>query len=194
MEGQFLEMDRCNLTGKNINLFTHLVYQGAKSLFPIFPGVILAFSQQKFPFWYTPKKFQWFPKSEKQKKQTKKKKKVLSFFQSFFPFHFSFTSSTFPFFPHFPPSLFHFSSFSSKLSIFLLFFLASFFPISHQKFPTGKSLGGTLPPAPPLPRMLRHCSLPVIYFPTTQIINKLKTTVIFDQCSMYYHILKYKDF
>ena len=55
------------------------------------------------------------------------------------PLHFAFCS----------PSLFHYSSFSSILlfSIFSLFFLPLFFPISKQKFPGGKSLGALFPPA-----------------------------------------------
>ena len=61
----------------------------------------------------------------------------------FFPFNFSsFSSFPFPHFPHFP--------------FFYLFFLASFFPISCQKFPGGKSLGGTLSPHP---HLLCHWSL-----------------------------------
>ena len=48
-----------------------------------------------------------------------------------------------------PPSLFQFSFFSSQFSPFFHFFLASFFPIRQQKFPSQKSLGGTLPPCPP---------------------------------------------
>ena len=72
-----------------------------------FPGVIIAFSRWKCPFWSTPKNFHCFPKSEKQKK------KFLIFIN---------ISHTLPSFP------------------------ASFFPISRQKFPGGKSLS-----APPLP-------------------------------------------
>ena len=71
--------------GRNRNIF-----QGVpKTLFLIFPSVILAFFQQKFPFWQTQKSFQWFPKTEKQKKP----------FSSyiFLFFFFSFSSFTFPF-------------------------------------------------------------------------------------------------
>ena len=87
----------------------------------------------------------------------KVEKKVLSFFSVLFTLKFfcffSFSFSFFQFFfLHFPPSLFHFFSFSSTFSILLpFFFLASFFPICHQKFPGGKSLGGHSSP------LLRHC-------------------------------------
>ena len=58
-------------------------------------------------------------------------------------------------FPHFPPSL------------FLIFFYISilkkcpcplFFPISHQKFPSGKSGGGELGTLPPPPQHTRYAT------------------------------------
>ena len=45
---------------------------------------------------------------------------------------------------HFPPSLFHFSSYFSTFKI-SPFFLASFSPICHKKFPGGTSGGGHSP-------------------------------------------------
>ena len=91
--------------------------------------------------------------------------KVKSNFQSFLllnfpPFLFHFFN-----FPHFPPSLFHFSS---SFSIFLPFFLASFLPICHQKFPGGKSMGAFFPLLPP----------PPAYYTTDTTINKDSNTAI----------------
>ena len=67
---------------------------------------------------------------------------------------------TFPFsvlffYPYFPPFLFpfFFNFFSYYFFPFPPFFLALLFLIFLQKFPGGKSLGGTLPPSPCL---LRH--------------------------------------
>ena len=67
------------------------------------------------------------------------------FFSAFFS-HFS------PYIYHFPPPLKNFSfffpffSFSSNFLIFYLFSLPHFSPISHQKFPGGKSLRELCPP------------------------------------------------
>ena len=119
---------------------------GGSHLSRFFPVVILAFSWQEFPFWQTPEKFQWFPKSEKKKKKKKKKHCSFSFF---------FLLSLFKFFLIFLLSLSIFPLFSSTFTIFLPFFIASFFPITCQKFPGGKSLGALCP----LPlRLLCHCS------------------------------------
>ena len=51
-----------------------------------------------------------------------------------------------------PFTIFHFPPFH--------FFIASFFPVGEQTFPGQKSLGGTLCPLPPAPRLLRHCPGP----------------------------------
>ena len=71
--------------------------------------------------------------------------------------HFSFSSLLFIFFLIFLISILLFSIFPHfpKHFPFLPSFLASFFPISLQKFPGGKSLAALCPPSP-LPRLLRH--------------------------------------
>ena len=103
-------------------------FPGVKSLFLIFPGVILAFFLWKFPF---SKSFTSFLKVKS------KKKKSPRLFSVIFLLTFRF--------PHFPQ---HFP--------FYPFSLPHFSPISHQKFPNGKSLGwhSAPPPTPPVTRLL----------------------------------------
>ena len=96
------------------------------------------------------KKFQCFPKSEKQTK-----KKVFSFFTHFcltfliFLLHYFIS-------PHFPLFPFHFSSFSSTFSIFYPFFLSHFSPRQVAKISLwkvsggGGEEGGTLPLVMPM--------------------------------------------
>ena len=75
-------------------------------------------------------------KNKKKKKEKTKEKKVINFFQCFFHLHFSF----FLFFSY----IFH----------FLPFFLASFFPVSHKKFPVESLWGHSAPPPPPVTPLL----------------------------------------
>ena len=107
------------------------------SLFPV-----------KFPFWKTLKKFQWFPKSEKQKK--KKSPQLFSFL--FHPYISNF--------PHFYCILYNFSSFSSfaffffsfsfTFSIFIFFSLPHLSRLVAKNFPV-ESLRGHFAPCPPPP-------------------------------------------
>ena len=118
----------CTHQGRNRKKF----FWRGKVIFPemLFPG-------RKFPFWLTQNKFQWFlkVKSKKQNKtKMKKKKRSSPHFVTFPPYIFNF-----------PPYCFNFPYFSP----FSLDFLAPLFPVGQQKFQGQKSLGGTLPPAPP---------------------------------------------
>ena len=92
----------------------------------LFPG-------RKFPILVDPKQISVIFKSDKQKK---KKKKVFTSFLYFPIFHL-------PFYNIF--LLFNFTPFPISLPLFFL--------IHQQKFPSQKSLGGTLPPCP---HLLRH--------------------------------------
>ena len=76
---------------------------GAKSLFLIFSRCGFSFFPGRNFQLGRPKKFQWFPKSEK-------KGLHQTFFRSFFPLHYSFIKTIFP---HCPPSCFNFSTFPS---------------------------------------------------------------------------------
>ena len=83
------------------------------------------------------------------KKEKKKKKGSSAVYGVLSPYLFHFTPSR----VHFPLSFFY---------IFYIFFLASFFLISQQKFQGGKSMGGTVPPCTnllPPPHLLCHCSI-----------------------------------
>ena len=108
----------------------------------IFPVVKCFFPLENFHFGRPKRNFSGFEKWQAKKKTTtennnkqtnNKKKKVLS----------SFCNFSIKFF------LLQFSFFSSQFSPLFPFFLACFFPVGQQKFPSQKSLmGGTLPPAP----------------------------------------------
>ena len=113
----------------------------------------------KFPFWYTPNKFQWFQKVTN-KQQQQQQEKVLCSFSYLSPFHFKFFSYLFTIFSSFPSSFsiypfFLFSLFFPfhPLSLSLPFFpLPSFFLISpsFQNFPKTFQGWATRPPRPPL--------------------------------------------
>ena len=101
--------------------------EGAKSFFLIFfPGVKCFFPVETFHFGRPKTNFRHF---EKWKAKKKSPLLILALFPpSISIFHLPFTS---PFYP-----LFH-------------FFLASFFPIGQQKFPSQNFLGGHTAPLPP---------------------------------------------
>ena len=126
------------------------IFQGGQSqFFSIFSRRDFSFFPVKISILVDPKKFQWFPKIEKQQQ----KKKGPQLFQSFVPLNCS---------SQFPPLLFHFflifhfSSFSSTFSVFSLLYLPSFFQISRQKLSGGNFLGGALCPvcSPPVTPLL----------------------------------------
>ena len=107
----------------------------------------------KFPFCYTPNKFQLFQKSDKKKK---KKKTTLCSFSYLFPFHFKFSSSPLLQFPFFSLPIFHL--FLASLFPFLLLFplpshFSLFLPLflispSFQNFPPNFPRVGDLPTSP----------------------------------------------
>ena len=119
---------------------------------------------KKYPFWYTPNKFQWFQQLTIKKK--KKKKSSAAQFHTFLPSILSFPPPLLQLsllslpISHFPFSLASLFSFlSSSFSLSLPFFPSSFpfssFPPSFQNF-TSKLFQGwvTRPPCPPLVKPL----------------------------------------
>ena len=117
---------------------------GAQSHFSrFFPGLILAFSRQKFPYWQTQKQFQGFPKSEKAPPPQKKKwSAVVLHSLVFSTLTFSFSSFSFPFF---------LSSTFSVCSIFLPFSLPHSSQLVGKNFPLENFGGLCVPPCLPLP-------------------------------------------
>ena len=113
----------------------HILLRGQSDFSWFFPGVKCFFPVENSHFGRPKTNFRRFQKWKAKKK--KKKEKVVTTFYHFSYFHFQF------------------SFFSSQFSPLFPFFLASFFPKRHLKFPGQQSLGGTLPPGPP-PRLLRH--------------------------------------
>ena len=119
----------------------------------------MLFCGEKFPFRYTPNKFQWFEKVASSKKKKKKKKKVLCSFSYFPHIHFNFSSSpfynfsSFPFyFPFFPCLSFPFPPlFPSLPSLFPPF------PLPSKIFPKLSKCGRLSYPRPPLVTPLMRC-------------------------------------
>ena len=118
---------------------TGIFFWGGNVIFPDFlPGVKCFFPVENSHFGRPKTNFRRFQKWKAKKK--KKKKKSSHFFYNFSYFHFQY--STFPFY--------NFYNFPSFLLIFTPFHqLFPFSPICQQKFPSEKSLGGTLSPARP---------------------------------------------
>ena len=117
---------------------TGIFFWGGKVIFPdFFPGVKCFFPVENSHFGRPKTNFRRF---QKWKAKKKKKKKVSPLFRTFSCFNFQF------------------STFSYQLSPLFHFFLTSFFPIRHHKFPGQKSLGGTLPPLPPACYATGHMS------------------------------------
>ena len=105
------------------------IFSVCSHFYKFFPGVILAFSRWKFPFW-SPQLFSVIF--------------YLRFLIFLLPFYF------FQIFPNFHPYFFHFSSFSSTFPISSL----PHFSRSFAKISRWKVSGGTQHPPP---RLLRHC-------------------------------------
>ena len=128
-------MSTCTaMQGRNRNFFL----RGQSHFSWFFPGVNSFFPVENFHFGTPKTNFHRFEKWKEEKKK-KKKKKSSPHCGTFSSFHFQFSTFPFTIFSIFPP--------------FCTFFLAAFFPIGQQKFPSQKSLGGTLPPSP---HLLRH--------------------------------------
>ena len=116
-------------TGIVIRGVTGIFFGGGKVVFPdFFLGVKCFFLVENSHFGRPKTNFRHFQKWKEKKKSS--------------PLFITFSPSI----SNFPPSLLQFSFFPPQFSPLFPFFLASFYPIRHQKFPRQKSLGGTLPP------------------------------------------------